>query len=66
MIFLDNCSHKSINKPQKYNNNINMIINIGTDSWGGASGEFPPFHDELVFFLDIIYSKKENNMKFNI
>ena len=40
-----------------------LLLRSGENPWR----EHPVgFHDQLVFFLDIIYSKKENNMKFNI
>ena len=37
----------------------------GENTWGEPPAGSHPFHDQLVLFLDMIYSKKENNMKFN-
>ena len=39
---------------------------LGADPWWEPPGGLPPFHDQLVLLLDIIYTKKYSNMKFNI
>ena len=68
-VLLGDINVGKVGKKMKFfweNYNLESLIGRGRSMEGSTQRAPPPFHDQLVFFLDIIYNKKENNMKFDI